>query len=267
VDGIPVIKIKNFITDNLCTNSENNGPVGDAFVHELIPAIEKEFRGIGHRSARFVWGQSWGGDATISLMVTYPDFFGYGWSGAPSNIDFRDLAGVNIYEPNINFYYDDEGFLRPVKVNEQGDPILAIRTECLQGLFKPGMWQKMEKVFSPRGHSGKPMQFWNRETGEINSNVADSWRKYDICYILRTRWDEFSPKLSGRLSVTVGLQDGYLLDNPVKLFKKEMETIGANIRVSLYPGNHRSYLTDEVFELEFKEMMKIYRKSDYYLNK
>ena len=57
-------------------DSANNGPCGQALVEELIPHIEKTFRGIGEPAARFVTGHSSGGWSSLWLQVTYPDFFG-----------------------------------------------------------------------------------------------------------------------------------------------------------------------------------------------
>src|SRR5690606_22438342 len=42
-------------------NSDNNGPVGDALVRELIPEIERRFRAIPEPAARAVTGVSSGG--------------------------------------------------------------------------------------------------------------------------------------------------------------------------------------------------------------
>ncbi|MGC1492387.1 MAG: hypothetical protein WA798_13530, partial [Candidatus Acidiferrum sp.] len=47
-----------YYDDSYAVNSANLGPYGDAIETELIPAIEKEFRGIGAGWARFVYGGS-----------------------------------------------------------------------------------------------------------------------------------------------------------------------------------------------------------------
>ena len=50
-----------YYDDSYAVNSANLGPYGDAIEIELIPAIEKQFRGIGQGWARFVYGGSTGG--------------------------------------------------------------------------------------------------------------------------------------------------------------------------------------------------------------
>jgi hypothetical protein len=50
-----------YYDDSYAVNSANLGPYGDAITYELIPEIEKRFRGIGKGWARFVYGGSTGG--------------------------------------------------------------------------------------------------------------------------------------------------------------------------------------------------------------
>lgn len=77
-------------------NSANNGPVGDALIEELIPAIEERFRIIREPRARFVGGHSSGGWSSLWLQIAYPDFFGGCWSTAPDPVDFRAFQTMNI---------------------------------------------------------------------------------------------------------------------------------------------------------------------------
>ncbi len=47
-----------YFDDSYAVNSENVGPYGDAITYELIPYIEKKFRGIGEGWARTLYGGS-----------------------------------------------------------------------------------------------------------------------------------------------------------------------------------------------------------------
>ena len=60
-------------------DSANNGPVGTALVEELIPHLEKVYRGSG---VRFATGHSSGGWSSLWLQVAYPDTFAGCWSTA-----------------------------------------------------------------------------------------------------------------------------------------------------------------------------------------
>lgn len=75
-------------------DSENNGPVGRALVDELIPHLEKTYRGNG---VRFTTGHSSGGWSSLWLQVAYPETFHGCWSTAPDPVDFRDFQKVNVF--------------------------------------------------------------------------------------------------------------------------------------------------------------------------
>ena len=72
-------------------NSSNNGPYGDAVTQELIPYVEKKFRGIGQPYARVLEGASTGGWVSLALQIFYADFFNGAWSCCPDPVDFRAL--------------------------------------------------------------------------------------------------------------------------------------------------------------------------------
>src|SRR5262249_7109874 len=95
-------------------DSENNGPCGQALIEELIPHIEKEYRGLGLPVGRFVTGHSSGGWSSLWLQVTYPDFFGGVWSTAPDPVDFRDFQRIDLTRPGANLFTDAKGQSRPI---------------------------------------------------------------------------------------------------------------------------------------------------------
>ncbi len=73
-----IVKIQHanpFYDDSYAVNSANVGPYGDAIENELMPAIEKQFRGIGQGWARFVYGGSTGGWEALAVQVFYPDHY------------------------------------------------------------------------------------------------------------------------------------------------------------------------------------------------
>ena len=57
-----------YYDDSYAVNSANLGPYGDAITYELIPEIEKQFRGIGKGWARFgVW--CWARGCVLAVQV------------------------------------------------------------------------------------------------------------------------------------------------------------------------------------------------------
>jgi hypothetical protein len=58
-----------YYDDSYAVNSASMGPWGDAIMHELLPAIESRFRGIGEGWARFTYGGSTGGWEALAVQV------------------------------------------------------------------------------------------------------------------------------------------------------------------------------------------------------
>jgi hypothetical protein len=87
-----------YYDDSYAVNSANLGPYGDAIVRELIPYIEKKYRGLGQGWARFLYGGSTGGWEALAAQVFYPDEFNGCFAACPDPIDFRAYGIVNIYE-------------------------------------------------------------------------------------------------------------------------------------------------------------------------
>ena len=100
-----------YYDDSYAVNSAAQGPWGDAIMQELIPEIERRYRGIGEGWARFTYGGSTGGWEAMAVQVFYPDDFNGAWIACPDPIDFRAYGTVNVYEDR-NAYYLDEPFKR-----------------------------------------------------------------------------------------------------------------------------------------------------------
>src|SRR5215216_2983227 len=98
-----------FYDDSYAVNSANLGPYGDAITYELVPEIEKRFRGIGQGWARFLYGGSTGGWEALAVQMFYPDEYNGCFAACPDPIDFRAYTTVNLYE-NLNAYYLESKF-------------------------------------------------------------------------------------------------------------------------------------------------------------
>ena len=211
-------------------NSANNGPYGDAFTQELIPFIEKQFRGAGEARARVMSGRSTGAWAALALQIFYPDFFGGAWASSPDPVDFRAFQLINIYEEK-NAFVNGHGEERPSARDEHGDVRLTMRREVqlenVRGLGgewsrSGGQWGAWNAVFGPRGADGLPVPLWDAN-GWLNRNVAAHWEKYDLRIVLEKNWATLAPKLRGKLRIWVGEQDDYFLNNAVHLLEESLE--------------------------------------------
>ena len=218
-----------YYDDSYAVNTANVGPYGDAITQELIPAVEKKFRGIGQGWARGVYGGSTGGWESLASQVFYPDFYNGAWVFCPDPVDFRSYMLVNIYEDKNAFHSDGPWMQIPRPLaRTPDDAILAtteaeVRYEAVLGSHGRSTEQLdiFQAVFGPVGEDGYPKPIWDPLTGEIDHSVAAYWREHsDIRYILERDWKTLGPKLVGKLHIKVGTRDTFYLDNAVRRLEK-----------------------------------------------
>lgn len=222
-----------FYDDSYAVNSENIGPYGDAITYELIPHIEKEFRGIGEGWARFLYGGSTGGWEALAVQVKYPDEYNGCFAACPDPIDFRAFTSVDIYNDE-NAYYNEGEFrktLRPGHRNYLGHIDAMLKDMNHRELAIGGtktrsgeqfdIWQA---VYSPVGDDGYPKPIWDKYSGKIDPEVATYWKEnYDLRYIMERDWATLGPKLEGKVNIYCGDMDNYYLNNAVYLTEEFLE--------------------------------------------
>jgi enterochelin esterase-like enzyme len=213
-----------YYDDSYAVNSENNGPYGDAIIQELVPEIEKRFRAIGQPWARMLSGGSTGGWIAAAHQVFYPDFYGGSFASCPDAVDFSYHQIVDIYK-DANAYFFDKGWMKVERPNQRqpdGNIQSMMKDENRYELVvgdksrSGGQWDIWEATYSPVGADGYPKRIWNKETGEIDKAVAQSWKKYDLHDVLRTNWATLGPKVAHKLNIYVGDMDSYYLNDAVE---------------------------------------------------
>lgn len=245
-------------------DSDNNGPRGKALVEEFIPHLERTFRLVASPDARFVSGVSSGGWSSLWLQVAYPDFFGGVWSIAPDPIDFRDFQNINFYQPGVNMYKNEAGQPRPLARRGKNDVLILYEPFAKMDavIGDGGQLRSFEWVFSKRGPNGKPEALYNRDTGDVNHDVAESWKRHDIRLIVEQNWETLKPKLDGgkKLHIFVGDQDTFYLDGAVKLFKQVCERLeGCNAVIEIQEGkDHGTIFSPQLRERIDRELLKVF---------
>jgi hypothetical protein len=217
-----------YYDDSYAVNSASIGPYGDAIMKELIPEVEKQFRGIGEGWARFTYGGSTGGWEALAVQMFYPDEFNGCFAACPDPIDFRAYCLVDIYKQKNAYWYDSDFKKLPIPshrnylgqiqstVQESNYLELALGTHSRSG----GQWDIWEAVYSPMGDDGYPKRIFDKETGEIDPTVAQYWKEnYDLRYILERDWATLGPKLQGKIHIYCGDMDNYYLNNAVYLME------------------------------------------------
>ena len=224
-----------YYDDSYAVNSANNGPYGDAIMQELIPHIERKYRGLGAGWARFTFGGSTGGWEAMAAQVFYPDEFNGAWIACPDPIDFRAYTVVNLYSDS-NAYYMEGPFRRtprPGMQDWQGHVTVTLeqtnqRELALGSRGRSGdQWDIWQAVFSPAGKDGYPRPIWDKLTGRIDREVANYWRDhFDLTHIVQRDWNTgLGAKLRGKLHLYVGDMDNYYLHNAVYLAEEILKQL------------------------------------------
>jgi hypothetical protein len=216
-----------YYDDSYAVNSANLGPYGDAITYELVPYIEKKYRGLGEGWARFMYGGSTGGWEALGAQIMYPDEYNGCYAACPDPIDFRAYTVIDIYNDRNAYYVDSrwKRTARPGRRNWLGQVSTTVedmnRLELVLGTRgrSGGQWDIWEAVYSPVGDDGYPRRIWDKRTGEIDASVAEHWREnYDLSHILRRDWEKgLGHKLRGKIHIYVGEMDNYYLNNAVYL--------------------------------------------------
>jgi hypothetical protein len=213
-----------YYDDSYAVNSANLGPYGDAINKELIPAIEKQFRGLGQGWARFTYGGSTGGWEAMATQVFYPDMYNGAFVSCPDPIDFRAYTTIDIYKDKNAFY--QQGVANRIERPSQRDYLGQTnstqreqnRMEAVLGDHARSgeqydIWQA---VFGPQAPDGYPKPIFDKLTGVIDPAVADYWREhFDLTHIVQRDWATLGPKLAGKLHIYVGSADTYFLTDAV----------------------------------------------------
>ncbi len=217
-----------YFDDSYAVNSANLGPYGDAITREFVPAIEKQFRGIGAGWARFVYGGSTGGWEALAVQIFYPEAYNGAFAACPDSIDFRQTKVVNIYDDQNAFWKIGPFGRVPVMINRNAlghvnwTNEMENRYERVIGskTRSGGQWDIWDAVYSPMGDDGYPKPIWDKTTGVIDKDVAAHWREnYDLRHILERDWKTLAPKLQGKIHIYVGDMDNFYLNNAVYLME------------------------------------------------
>jgi hypothetical protein len=224
-----------FYDDSYAVNSANVGPYGDAIETELIPAVEKQFRGIGQGWARFLYGGSTGGWEAAAVQIFYPEHYNGAFIACPDPVDFHAYMTTDLYHQDNLFYLQgaNKKVDQPAMRDYLGHTLITVRDNiayeaALGDHGRSGeqfdIWQA---VYSPVGPDGYPKPIFDKQTGAIDHTTAAYWHDhYDLNAILQRDWNELGPKLQGKLHLYVGSDDTYFLNDAVYRMEDFLKTTG-----------------------------------------
>ena len=223
-----------YYDDSYAVNSANLGPYGDALNKELIPTIEKKFRGLGTGWSRFTYGGSTGGWEALATQVFYPDMYNGTFAACPDPIDFHAYTTINLYADKNAYAMSGQAASveRPAIRNYLGEVFTTQRDsnhmELAQGDHgrSGGQYDIWQAVFGPEGADGYPKPIFDKATGDIDPTVATYWRDhYDLTHIIQRDWKTLGPKLAGKIHIYVGSADTYYLNDAVYYAQATLESL------------------------------------------
>ncbi len=223
-----------YYDDSYAVNSANLGPYGDAINNELIPAIEKKFRGLGQGWARFTYGGSTGGWEALATQVFYPDMYNGAFVACPDPVDFHAYETSNLYDDKNAYQRDGQFYsielpsIRDYMGYVYETQRQANHAELAQGDHSRsgGQYDIWQAVFSPAGSDGYPKPIFDKVTGDIDKSVANYWRDhYDLTHIIQRDWSKLGTKLAGKIHIYVGSADTYYLNDAVYYAQDVLEKL------------------------------------------
>ncbi len=225
-------------------NSDNNGPWGDALTQEFIPQFEKIYRTNG---ARLLHGHSSGGWTVLWLQTHYPKVFDGCWSSSPDPVDFRNFQRIDLYAAHQNMFYGKDSSLNLTGTVAGFFPWFNMRSVygAEHVVYRGEQMHSFDAVFSKKGSNGEPLRICDYRTGQVDPAVFEHWKNYDISLYLRTNWDQIKGDLDGKVRVTVGNSDNFLLNYAVRMLDGEMKKLNSAFVFAYYPGDHFTVSTPE----------------------
>jgi hypothetical protein len=224
-----------YYDDSYAVNSANLGPYGDAIETELIPAVERQFRGIGQGWARFMYGGSTGGWESLAVQIFYPEHYNGAFVACPDPVDFHAYTTVDLYKQDNMYFLEgaNKKVEQPAMRDYLGHTLISIRDNvayeaALGDRGRSGeqfdIWQA---IYSPTADDGYPKPIFDKATGAIDHSTAEYWREhYDLNAILQRDWATLGPKLRGKLHLYVGSDDTYFLNDAVYLMEDFLQQTG-----------------------------------------
>lgn len=137
---------------------------------------------------------------------------------------------MDLYAPQANVFRKPDGSAYPLVRDH--DKVLGTfeqfaKLERVLGSYG-GQLASIEWVFSPRGHDGRPLPMFDRDTGAVDQDVVAYWREhFDIAQRVQRDWPALKADLDGKIHVIVGTADSFYLDGSARRLQAVLDGLHA----------------------------------------
>ena len=144
-------------------------------------------------------------------------------------------------------FYDKDSSLRLTATVAGSIPWATMKSvyQMEKIVYRGEQMHSFDAVFSKKGIDGMPESICNSKTGEIDSSVVSNWKKYDIALYLKNNWNSIKEELDGKVRVSVGKADNFLLNYAVSMLEAQMKQLHSSFQFAYYPGDHFTVWTNE----------------------
>jgi hypothetical protein len=119
------------------------------------------------------------------------------------------------------------------------------RQEAVLGPYG-GQVASFEWVFSPRGTDGRPLQMFDRATGDVHPEVVAYWHDhYDLAHITEENWAARGADLKGKIHLVVGTADTFYLDGAAHDFEAVLNRLHGDPHFTFREGRTHFDLYEE----------------------
>jgi len=196
------------------------------------------------------------------LQTHYPKMFMACWSSSPDPVDFRSFQTIDLYSEK-NMFYGKDSVLRVAGTIAGRFPWIAMKNmyDMEHVMWRGEQMHSFNFVFGTRNNDGTPRSLIDDATGVIDPVSVERWKNYDISLYVRTNWQQLKPDLQGKIRVSVGEQDNFLLNYPVHLLDDEAKKLDAGFVFGYYPGDHFTVSTPEYKTAGYRFLQQKYNES------
>jgi hypothetical protein len=209
-----------YYDDSYAVNSANTGPYGDAIQYELIPELERRFRGIGRGGrGRPTAARPAGGRRSPCRRSTPTSGTARGRPAPTRSTSAPTPSSTSTRHERLPRGRAVEAHRAPRPPRLAGHVRrtieMANRRELALGTRgRSGeQWDVWQATYSPGGATATRCRSGQGHRAHRPGRRAHWRERYDLSHVLRRDWATLGPKLRGKLQIHVGDMDNYYLND------------------------------------------------------